>query len=86
MYRKFKKNENTYIIIGWKSVFWPTSNKSIIILEKTINEFKKLKIPFQYVIMNENVLTDIKIMESSENDNNVKVFSIERKIKIKKLE
>ena len=59
------------------------SNKSINILETTMQEFKTLNIPFQYVLLNEDVLTDIRIMEFCENDNNVDVFSIERKIKIK---
>lgn len=72
-----------YIIIGWKSVCWTVSNESIKILETTIQEFKALNIPFQYVLLNEDRLTDIKTMEFFENDNNVNVFSMERKIKIK---
>lgn len=83
IYKKFERDGNTYIIIGWKSVYWPVSNKSVNILETTIQEFKTLNIPFQYVLLNEDILTDIKIMEFSENDSNVEVFSIERKIKRK---
>ena len=74
---------NAYIIIGWKSVCWPISNKSIKILEKTIQDFKSINIPFQYILLNEDRLTDIRIMEFCENDGNVKVFSIEIKIKTK---
>lgn len=85
LYRKFERDGNIYIIIGWKSVYWPVSNKSIIILENTIREFKNLNIPFQYIVLNEDVLTDIKIIEFSDTDQNVRVFSIERKIKTKKL-
>lgn len=85
VYRKFEQNGKVYIIIGWNSNCWPTSNRSIKLIENTINRFKKLKIPFQYVVLNEDVLTDIRIMEFSETDNNVKVFSVERKIKTKKL-
>ena len=85
IYKSFKRNGNIYVIIGWKSVFWPVSNKSVKILESTIKEFRNLDIPFQYILLNENVLTDIKTMEFSENDENVKVFSIERKIKTKNL-
>ena len=85
IYRKFKKDDKTYIIIGWKSVYWPVSNKSIKILEETIGEFKYLNIPFQYVLLNENVLTDIKNITFSEEDDNVEVFYIERKIKTKKI-
>ena len=83
IYKKFEKDGKTYIILGWKSVLWPISNKSIKILEKTIQEFRNSNIPFKYVVLNENKLTDIRIMEFCENDNNVDVFSIERKIKIK---
>lgn len=85
IYKKFEKDGNTYIIIGWKSVFWPISNKSVKILENTIKEFKLKNIPFQYIILNEDVLTDIRIVEFLENDNNVSVFYVERKIKRKKL-
>lgn len=85
IYRKFEKDNKFYIIIGWKSVFWPVRNKSVNILEKTLQEFKSLDIPFQYVLLNENRITDIRIMESIQNDKNVQVFSIERKIKIKNL-
>ena len=48
-----------------------------------MQEFKNIDIPFQYILLNENVISDIRIMEYSENDSNVKVFCIERKIKIK---
>ncbi len=83
IYKKFEKDGKTYIIIGWKSVFWPVSNKSIRILETTLQDFKTLDIPFQYILLNENRLTDIRKMEFIENDANVDIFSIERKIKIK---
>lgn len=82
IYRKFYIDNKDYIIIGWKSVYWPVSNKSIMILESTLKKFKSINIPFQYVLINENVLSDIKTMEFSENDDNVKVFSVERKIKV----
>ena len=85
IYRKFQRDGKDYIIIGWKSVFWPVSNKSIRTLEIAMKEFKDLNIPFQYVLLNEDRLTDIRTMEFCENDNNVEVFSIERKIKIKSL-
>ena len=53
-----------------------------MILESTLKKFKSINIPFQYVLINENVLSDKKTMEFSENDDNVKVFSVERKIKV----
>ena len=56
-----------------------------MILESTLKKFKSINIPFQYVLLNEDRLTDIRTMEFCENDNNVEVFSIERKIKIKSL-
>lgn len=83
IYKKFEKEGKNYIIIGWKSTYWPVSNKSIKIIEAAIQEFKGLNIPFQYILLNENVLSDIRIMESCDNDKNVKVFSIERKINTK---
>ena len=49
-----------------------------MILESTLKKFKSINIPFQYVLINENVLSDIKTMEFSENE----VFSVERKIKV----
>ena len=85
IYKKFERNGKNYIIIGWKSVFWPVSNKSIKILENTIQEFRSLNIPFQYILLNEDVLTDIRTMEFIDNDSNVDIFSIERKIKTKKI-
>lgn len=84
LYKNFKKRKMTYIVLGWNSVFWPKSNKSVIILENTIDTFRKLNIPFQYIVMNEENLLDIKIKEFLENDSNVSVFVIERKIKSKK--
>lgn len=86
IYKKFEKNGTDYIILGWKSVFWPTSNMSVKILEKAVQEFKELNIPFQYILMNEDLLTDIKLIEFCETDSNVDVFLIERKIKIKNVE
>lgn len=83
IYRKFEKDNKIYIIIGWNSVFWPTRNKSVNILENTLKDFKNLNIPFQYILLNEDRVTDIRIMEFIEIDENVKVFSIERKIKTK---
>jgi len=84
IYKKLERNGESYIILGWKSVFWPTSNKSIRILEETIKDFKKLNIPFQYIILNEDIISDIRIIEFSIDEVNANVFSIERKIKIKK--
>lgn len=83
IYKKFERNGKIYIIIGWKSVVWPISNKSINILETTIQEFESLNIPFQYILLNEERLDDIRIMNFYECDSNVNVFSIERNIKIK---
>ena len=68
IYRKFEKDSKTYIVIGWKSKYWPSSNKSVKLLENTMREFIKLKIPFQYVVLNENVLTDIRMIEFSEGE------------------
>lgn len=81
MYKKFIKDNKEYIILGWKSVFWPVSNKSIKILEESIRKFKQLDIPYQYIVMNEERLTDIEIYEFIDNDSNVNIFEIERKIK-----
>ena len=83
--RKFDKDSKTYIILGWRSTFWPTSNMSVKILEKTMQDFKTMNIPFQYILMNQNILTDIKIEQFCEIDMNVDVFLIERKIKVKSL-
>ena len=81
MYKKFIKDNKEYVILGWKSVFWPVSNKSIKILEESIRKFKQLDIPYQYIVMNEERLTDIEIYEFIDNDSNVNIFEIERKIK-----
>jgi len=82
-YKKFEKNSKTYVILGWNSVFWPISNLSIRILEESLREFKNKNIEFQYVLLNEDILTDIRILENLENESNVNVFLIDRKIKIK---
>lgn len=85
IFKEFEKDQNKYIAIGWDSVFWPITNQSIKIIENTIKSFRGLDIPFQYIVMNEECLTDIEIYEFFENDSNVKVFSVERNIKIKNL-
>ena len=85
VYKKFQNGDVEYIILGWNSVCWPTKNKSVNILEKTLQFFKAANIPFQYVLLNEKEITDIKIMQFIEIDKNVDVFLIERKIKIKNL-
>ncbi len=86
IYEQFEVDDKQYIAIGWSSVFWPVSNKSVKIIENTIKEFRKLDIPFQYIVMNEYDLTDFVICESTDNDSNVRAFSIERRIVMKKLE
>lgn len=83
IYEEFNVYNKKYVVLGWKSVFWPVTNKSIKIIENTIRSFRELDIPFQYIVMNENNLTDVSIFEFIENDSNVDIFSIERKIKIK---
>lgn len=85
IYEQFNIDGKDYIAIGWSSVFWPVSNKSIQTIESTIRDFKKLDIPFQYIVMNEEDLTDFVICEFADNDNNVKIFSVERKIIMKNL-
>ena len=83
IYKKFSKANKRYIIVGWESVYWPISNKSIKILEQTLKTFRKKDIPFKYIVMNEKNISDIRIYEFIENDNNVDVFLVERKIKVK---
>lgn len=85
VYSSFTKNKKKYKIIGWSSVYWPLSNKSIKIIEDTIKSFRKLNIPYQYVVLNEDDIIDIEIYQFTENDNNVDIFWIERKIKMKRL-
>lgn len=85
IYKKIKQNGKVYIILGWNSVFWPTSNKSVKIIEDTMKNFKMLNIPFQYILLNEDVISDIRIMEFSTDKDDANIFLIERKIKIKKL-
>ncbi|MCI9038457.1 MAG: hypothetical protein HFJ29_01020 [Clostridia bacterium] len=85
IYKEFKKGKKEYIAVGWKSVFWPVSNKSIQIIEETVKSFRKQDIPFQYIILNEDNLTDIKVYEFIENDKAVDIFFVERNIKMKKL-
>lgn len=82
IYKKFRKDNKEYIVIGWNSVYWPVSNKSVKIIEDTLEHFKNTDIPFKYIVMNENKITDIKILEFTEIDNNVDIIFVERKIKI----
>ena len=85
VYRRFQKDNGNYIVIGWSSVYWPSSNKSIKILEKTLNSFVNDNIPFKYIVMNENDIKDVKILKFTINDNNVDLIFVERKIKIRNL-
>lgn len=82
IYKKFRKDNKEYIVIGWNSVYWPVSNKSVKIIEDTLEYFKNTDIPFKYIVMNENKITDIRILEFTEIDNNVDIIFVERKIKI----
>ena len=86
IHRSFTKNNKQYKIIGWNSVYWPVSNKSINIMENTIRTFRELNIPYQYIVLNEENIIDIEIHQFIENDSNVDIFWIERKIKMKKLQ
>ena len=52
MSKKFIRENKEYIILSWKSVFWPISNKSIKILEDSLRQFKRLDIPYQYIVKN----------------------------------
>lgn len=83
VYKRFRRENQEYIIAGWNSVYWPVSNKSVKIIENTIKSFRQLKIPFKYIVINEEQVADIKILEFTEMDKNVDILSIERKIKIK---
>ena len=85
IYKEFRKGKKEYIAIGWQSVFWPVSNRSIQIIEETVKSFKKQDIPFQYIVLNQDNLTDIKVYEFIENDNAVDIFYGDRKINMKKL-
>lgn len=84
-YRNFTKDGKQYKVIGWSSVYWPISNKSIQILEKTIKSFRGLNIPYQYIVMNEENIIDTEIQQFISNDSNVDIFWIEKKIKMKNL-
>ena len=76
---------NLAFIISFSFLFNAVKKIIVIIIEKTIKGFRKQNIPYQYIVMNEEKLTDRKIDEFTENDSNVNVFLIERKIKIKNL-
>ena len=54
-------------------------------MENTIRTFRELNIPYQYIVLNEENIIDIEIHQFIENDSNVDIFWIERKIKMKKL-
>lgn len=81
--KEFNVKGKKYVVIGWDSVFWPVSNKSIMIIENTIKEFRKHNIPFQYIVINEEDFTDITKYEFTINDKNVDRFSIVIDIKMK---
>lgn len=85
IYRNFTKDGKKYKVIGWNSVYWPNSNKSVKIIEDTIKKFRSLDIPYQYIVMNEENIIDIEIYKFTENDSNVEIFWVERKIKMKNL-
>lgn len=55
-------------------------------MENTIRTFRELNIPYQYIVLNEENIIDIEIHQFIENDSNVDIFWIERKIKMKKLQ
>ena len=84
IYDEFIENKIKYVVIEWNSVFWPISNKSIKIIENTLRSFRRLNIPFQYIVMNENKPEDITILDFLDNDTNVDIYILERNIKNKK--
>lgn len=85
VYKTFVVKGKEYIILGWNSIFWYKKNKNVKLIEETINSFRELNIPFQYIVMNEKDALDIREDKFTRIDNNVNVLYIENKIKIKKL-
>lgn len=79
--KHFSKNNIDYCALAWNNTYWPKTNKSVMAINKTIREFRRNNIPYQYFIIGKNIFY-IKKDEFIDNDSNVDVADISIKLKI----
>lgn len=84
-YKEYKKNKKRYAIIVWTSTYWSDTNFVVEKIEEVLNTLRKQNIAYNQIILGETDPTFIKINQFIDNDKNVDIFEISRKIKIKNI-
>lgn len=82
-YKEYKVKNKEYAIFVWTSTHWPETNYSVECIQTTLPELRKKNIAYKQIIIGETDVTYIKINEFIDNDDNVNIFEILPKIKIK---
>jgi len=83
-HQRYRVGRKEYVILGWTSTYWPTTNYSVNCIQTTLEELRKENIAYQQIIVGETDVTYVKINEFIDNDENVNVLEFIPKIKIKK--
>ena len=80
--KKYKVKDKEYIILGWSSTYWATTNYSVECIQETLQKLREQNIAFKEIIIGETDNTYVFIDEFTDNDSNVNVIDIVSKIKI----
>ena len=83
--KKYKVKKKEYVILAWCSTYWPLSNYSVEIIEKTLDSLREKNISYQRIIIGETDPTYVQIKEFIDNDENVNVLEPVMRIKIRNL-
>lgn len=84
-YKEYKVGRKQYAILVWISTYWGETNSSVQCIQNTLEKLRELDIAYQQIIIGETDVTYIKINEFIDNDDNVNIFEIMPKIKIKNI-
>lgn len=82
LYKEYKKNKKTYVILIWTSTYWSENNFVVNCIQKSFKMLREKNIAYKEIIIGETDPTFIKINEFIDNDANVDIFNIFQKIEI----
>ena len=83
--KKYKVKKKEYVILAWSSTYWPMSNYSVEIIEKTLDILREKNIAYQRIIIGETDPTYVQINEFIDNDENVNILEPVMRIKIRNI-
>lgn len=83
IYKEYKVNRKTYVILVWSNTYWPLSNYSVNCVQELLDNFRKLNIAYQEIIVGLTDKTYVKIKKFDENDSNINILELELNIKVK---